>query len=83
MVICLDGFENLHSGVKTEIWEKGNAYVITDKKRNVLETISMGLVSKSDLVRILISAYGDDTENVNRLKRIIGEPVPRKASGKA
>lgn len=83
MVICLDGFENLHSGVKTEIWKKGNAYVVTDKKRNVLDTVSLELMPKSDLVRILISEYGDDADNVNRLKRIIGEPVPRKASGKA
>lgn len=83
MVICLDGFEKVKDNVTTEIWCKDKSYVVTDHRKKVIGMVNLDKMSKTDLVGILINEYKDDQQNVNRLKRIIGDPVPRKASGEA
>lgn len=84
MVICLDGFKKVRENIRTIIWNKDTSYVVTDKKRNVLGMVNTNQVSKVDLVVILMNEYKDNPDHLNRLKRIIGEPVSRnRASGKA
>lgn len=83
MIICLDGFEKIRENHATQVWNKKEHYVITDKRMNALCTVNLNTVSKADLIGILLNEYKDDKENTNRLKRVVGDPVARKAYGEA
>lgn len=89
MVVNMDGFEKIAESLYTDIWvEKARkcSYLVTDKKGNLLETIHFqenrlrpGIYNR-DLAAILLYRYKSEgnEEHANRMRRILGEAIPRK-----